>query len=70
MRTMDDMPTANVLQLTFFSSCHRNRFQSLRFLLTNTRVPRETQVQVANVRKMREKVFQVAEYYSLMVKWR
>ncbi|KAG0265841.1 hypothetical protein BG011_003992 [Mortierella polycephala] len=30
-------------------------FQSLRFLLTNTRVPRETQVQVANVRKLREK---------------
>ncbi|KAF9099618.1 Mevalonate kinase [Mortierella sp. AD031] len=30
-------------------------FQSLRFLLTNTRVPRETQVQVANVRKLHEK---------------
>ncbi|KAG0023465.1 Mevalonate kinase [Podila clonocystis] len=30
-------------------------FQSLRFLLTNTRVPRETQVQVANVRKLWEK---------------
>ncbi|KAF9999545.1 hypothetical protein BGZ65_005120 [Modicella reniformis] len=30
-------------------------FQSLRFLLTNTRVPRETQVQVANVRKLQEK---------------
>ncbi|KAG0043595.1 Mevalonate kinase [Gryganskiella cystojenkinii] len=30
-------------------------FQSLRFLLTNTRVPRETQKQVANVRKLREK---------------
>ncbi|KAF9978063.1 hypothetical protein BGZ73_003803 [Actinomortierella ambigua] len=30
-------------------------FQSLRFLLTNTRVPRETQVQVANVRKRRDK---------------
>ncbi|KAF9584801.1 Mevalonate kinase, partial [Lunasporangiospora selenospora] len=30
-------------------------FTSLKFLLTNTRVPRETQVQVANVRKLREK---------------
>ncbi|KAG0078826.1 Mevalonate kinase [Linnemannia elongata] len=30
-------------------------FQSLRFLLTNTRVPRETQVQVANVRKLHDK---------------
>ncbi|KAG0235170.1 Mevalonate kinase [Actinomortierella wolfii] len=30
-------------------------FQSLRFLLTNTRVPRETQVQVANVRKRRDR---------------
>ncbi|KAK3805708.1 MAG: mevalonate kinase [Linnemannia elongata] len=30
-------------------------FQSLRFLLTNTRVPRETQVQVANVRKLYDK---------------
>ncbi|KAF9172118.1 Mevalonate kinase [Mortierella sp. AD011] len=30
-------------------------FQSLKFILTNTRVPRETQVLVANVRKLREK---------------
>ncbi|KAG0347892.1 Mevalonate kinase [Podila humilis] len=30
-------------------------FQSLRFLLTNTRVPRETLVQVANVRRLWEK---------------
>ncbi|KAF9546500.1 hypothetical protein EC957_009714 [Mortierella hygrophila] len=30
-------------------------FQSLRFILTNTRVPRETQVQVANVRKLHDK---------------
>ncbi|KAF9115416.1 Mevalonate kinase [Mortierella sp. AM989] len=30
-------------------------FQSLKFILTNTRVPRETQVQVANVRKLHEK---------------
>ncbi|KAF9353962.1 hypothetical protein BGX26_008267 [Mortierella sp. AD094] len=30
-------------------------FQSLKFILTNTRVPRETQVLVANVRKLHEK---------------
>ncbi|KAI1300991.1 hypothetical protein EDD11_005890 [Mortierella claussenii] len=30
-------------------------FQSLRFLLTNTRVPRETQVQVMKVRELQEK---------------
>ncbi|KAF8977989.1 hypothetical protein BGZ46_006963 [Entomortierella lignicola] len=30
-------------------------FQSLKFILTNTRVPRETQVQVANVRKLHDK---------------
>jgi hypothetical protein len=40
----------------FFSLFTAYRFQSLRFLLTNTRVPRETQVQVANVRKLHDKV--------------
>lgn len=43
-----------------FFCLDNTRFQSLRFLLTNTRVPRETQVQVANVRKLWEKVLKKA----------
>ncbi|KAI7825686.1 ribosomal protein S5 domain 2-type protein [Gamsiella multidivaricata] len=48
---IEPLPGTNKASLSLI----RFRFQSLRFLLTNTRVPRETQVQVANVRKLHDK---------------